>query len=141
MDDFKKLDDAIKNSAKIEQDSLLVDFDEAKKEYDQKNKKTQVKLLGKIYDIPSSIPYKLSLKILRDYIKVVDGKQIFDVPDDEIPTLLNEMLGKNISNAILDSDLELMFVAQNIIPKIMEIWGMGVKTNMESEKKTQQTQN
>ena len=123
-DGFEKTMAAVKREAVREEARAVIDFDAAQDEYKLQHEPHRVKFGGVEFDVPATIPYKLAQTILRHCLKQRNGEQYFEIPDDKIATVIQQMMGTEFAKAVEDSEVELSFVASTIIPKIMELWGI-----------------
>lgn len=121
-----------------QEDTLVLDFDEALKEESAENLK--IKLLGKYYDLPKDIPFNFSTFLLRYCYKKVRGKLIMSIPDDKLYTFLELMIGKDFVKDLENSNnrnVSINFIFQKVVPKIMEEWGQNVDFNSDKVKNLQ----
>ena len=115
--------------ASEQETELIADYDEALKEWKEKNAPYRVKFKGKIFDIPRNIPFNFSLFYLRYCIKKQDGKTLFVIPDDKQSEFIELMFGPDFLAALEGSgDIDLNFVFEKLVPDIMDKWGYSVKS-------------
>lgn len=112
-----------------QENTLLIDFDEALKE--EEKKQLEMKLLGKIFKLPPAMPFNFSTFFLRYCYKKVKGKMVIVLPEDKIIDFLRLMFGndflvllENTTNRNVTTD----FVYKTIVPRIMKEWGQEVDT-------------
>lgn len=107
-----------------QEEELVTDYDEALKEYQEENKPHKIKFKGKIFSIPSSMPFSFGLFYMRHCIKKRDGKTIFEIPDDKLSEFIEKMFGKEFLDTLDQSvDIDVNFVVGILIPDIMDRWG------------------
>jgi hypothetical protein len=136
---LKLLDEAEERAREYQETELASDYDEALKEYNKTKKQLYVKFQGKRYRIPSTIPFSLSVFIMRECIqkkKMPDGsmKEIFVFPDDKIFDFIERVFGKEFAIAVMNSDIDSQFIADVIVPDILAKWGLVLQTT--AQKKT-----
>lgn len=111
-----------------QEENLISDYDEALREWQEKNVPYKVRFKGRIFDVPRSIPFSFSLFYMRNCIQKVDGKTLFIIPDDKIAEFIERMFGEEFLSILNQSDdVELAFVVQTLVPDIMDKWGYNVK--------------
>lgn len=125
---------AIKREAVREEKRAVIDFDAAQKEYNKDHPGHKVMFGGKEYEVPHSIPYKLAQTFLRYCIKVRNGEKMFEIPDDKIGLVLQQAMGNEFAKAVEESDADVFFVGQTIIPKLIELWDMEVEPHSKNGK-------
>lgn len=124
---LEALDQAEKEGKQEQEESLVLDFDEARQEYEREHQSIAVKMNGKTFQLPPEIPFPLFTFYQRHCLKKVNGKVMFEVPDDRIMEFLELMFGKDILQEIEDSNMTIPFVMTRVVPGIMEKWGFGGK--------------
>jgi len=156
IEDYKKLSEEEKNkineerisqlNEKVEEikerqeSELTCDFDKALDEYVNSNKKFTVRFLGKIYELPNSMPFNFQTFFLRHCYKKIDGKMVIIMPDDKIFMFIKLMFGGKFLTALEQTNnvhVTLNFVNKVIIPRVMQEWGYDInnKDVKELEKK------
>jgi len=138
---LRLLDEAEERAREYQTMELSSDYDEAIKEHRKRKQPLIVKFQGKRYEMPSSIPFSLSVFIMRECIQKVKGsdgkmKEIFVFPDDKVLEFMERVFGKQFAQAVMSSDIGTDFVAEVIIPDILGKWGLMVNNNQSEEKKT-----
>jgi hypothetical protein len=138
---LRLLDEAEERAREYQTMELSSDYDEAIKEHRKRKQPLLVKFQGKRYEMPSSIPFSLSVFIMRDCIQKKKGpdgkmKEIFVFPDDKVLDFMERVFGKKFASAVMDSDIGTDFVAEVIIPDILGKWGLMLNDTPAVEKKT-----
>lgn len=114
---------------------LITDYDEALNEYKLKNKSHKIKFKGKVFDVPSSMPFSFGMFYLKHCIQKKNGKTIFSIPDDKLDEFIERMFGKKFLLELNASDdVELKFVIGELVPDIMAKWGYGINKDDNIEK-------
>lgn len=129
---LKKLDNAIENEKALQEQELLIDFDAAIKEKEEKP--FNVKFMDSIYKIPSQMPFSFSMFFFRNCYKKYKGKEIIDVPEDKIDEFIELLLGKEFLKKAEKSNVSLMFIMDTVASKIMNKWGYDIKSNTNQKK-------
>jgi len=133
-DDRRKvLYNAIDKIKERESQDITLDFDEAIKEHETKNKPIQIKLKGKIYELPSSMPFTFLLYFSRHCVKKKKGKEMIEVPNDKVWEFIEKMFGAEFTKAIEKHNIGLETVMDTFVPRVLEAWGY--KASEEDEKK------
>ncbi len=112
-----------------QESELTCDFDKALEEYVKKKERLTVRFLGKIYELPQSVPFNFSTFFLRYCIKKVNGKQVVSIPDDKILQFIKLMFGQKFLIALETSNnvnVSIEFVNETIVPFVMKQWGYDI---------------
>ena len=122
------LDTAVEQLTSQQEEELVTDYDQALKEYQEKNRPYKIRFKGKVFEVPCSIPFPFSLFYMRNCIKRQNGKTIFTIPDDKQSEFVEKMFGKEFLSLLAQSDdIELNFVFSVLVPDIMDKWGYNIK--------------
>ena len=123
------LDEKAEELAIAQEEDLVVDYDEALAEYQQKNKPRQIRFKGKVFEIPRAMPFTFALFYMRHCIKRKGGKIIFEIPEDKLGEFITKMFGKEFLEVLDQSDdVDFDFVIGRLIPDIMSSWGYNIKS-------------
>lgn len=129
------LDSKTEELAKTQEAELIVDFDEALREYQLKNIPRKIRFKGKVFEIPRSMPFTFGLFYMRHCIKRREGKILFEVPEDKLAEFITKMFGKAFLEVLDQSDdVDLTFVFEYLVPEIMAGWGYNIKSGEVSTK-------
>lgn len=110
-----------------QEQELIVDYDDALKEYQEQNRPYKIKFKGKTFNVPHSMPFSFGLFYMRHCIKKREGKTVFEIPDERLSEFIEKMFGKEFLNTLDQStDIDLDFVIGRLIPDIMSRWGYTV---------------
>jgi len=112
-----------------QESELTYDFDKALEEYVKKKERFTVRFLGKIYELPQSVPFNFSTFFLRYCVKKVGGQQIVSIPDDKILQFIKLMFGQKFLVALEtsnDVNVSIEFVNETIVPLVMKQWGYDI---------------
>lgn len=131
------LDQELDKLVKDQENNLLVDFDKAIEEYQNKNNFYKVKFLNEIYNIPKQMPFNFGTFFFRYCYKKINGKITIDVPDEKIMLFIELMFGKEILIPLesTDNKAPLDFVFEKLAMPILEKWGYGVKNKSQNMEK------
>ncbi|MFA7215376.1 MAG: hypothetical protein WC187_04955 [Bacillota bacterium] len=111
----------------MQEQELVMDYDEALREYQEENKPYKIKFKGRVFDVPRSMPFSFGLFYMRHCIKKVKGKTVFEIPDDRMSEFIEKMFGAEFLEMLDQSaDIEMHFVISKLIPDIMNNWGYTV---------------
>ena len=121
------LNRAAQAESQAQAENLVVDFDNALKEWRGKNEPHKVKFLGRTFDVPREKPFAYALFVSRHCIKKVDGKTMFIVDDDKVEEFYRLMFGDEFLEALLESNVDYQFVMENIVPNILSLWQTPLK--------------
>ena len=140
-DRIKFLNEKQEEITERQSNNLVLDFDQALKE--ENKQKIEIKLLGRTYFLPKKMPFNFSTFFLRNCYKKIKGQWTIIMDDDKIMPFIELMFGKKFIENLeksRDNRISLMFVYQNIVPKILDEWGYHMDTSKSghiSEKKIQ----
>lgn len=121
------LNRAAQAESQAQADNLVIDFDNALKEWKGKGAPHKVKFLGRTFDVPREKPFAYALFVSRHCIKKVDGKTMFVVDDDKVEEFYRLMFGDEFLEALLESNVDYQFVMDNIVPSILSLWQTPLK--------------
>jgi hypothetical protein len=118
-----------------QEENLLVDFDKAIEEEQNKNKPYKIKFLGKIYYVPYQMPFDFSLFFFRYCYKKINGKIVVSVPDDKLDKFIILMIGHEVVRALENTKYRpsLDFVFKELAAPILSKWGYDVNSNNNTE--------
>lgn len=123
-DRIKYLTEKQEEISKRQENNLVLDFDQALKEANKKQ--IEIKLLGKTYFLPSEMPFNFSTFFLRHCYKKVKGQFLVMMPEDKMLEFLELMFGRRFIQSLENSNnsnVSMLFVFQNIVPKVLKQWG------------------
>ncbi len=109
---------------KEQQESLIIDFDEAVRE--EQSKAVKIKFQGKLYELPKSAPAWLPLFVNRHAKNGV-------LNDEQNLKLIEGLLGKEFSDKIVDEQnnfVSFELVNDKILTPVMEMWGISGTENV-----------
>lgn len=124
IDRIKYLTEKQEEISTRQENNLVLDFDQALKEANKKQ--IEIKLLGKTYFLPSEMPFNFSTFFLRHCYKKVKGQFIVMMPEDKMLEFLELMFGRRFVQSLENSNnsnVSMLFVFQNIVPKVLKEWG------------------
>ena len=116
--------------AQNQEDNLVFDFDEALKE--DSKQKIEIRLLEKTYYLPQKMPFSFSTFFLRHCYRKINGKWTIAFEDKYLMPFLELMFGRKFLDDLersRDNRISMMFVYEQIVPKIMKEWGYNVNPN------------
>lgn len=115
--------------AREQERELVFDFDEAWSEYKTLATPYRIKFLGQVYEISRSVPFSFMVfSAANCYTRDNSGRLVFQIPEDKIMDYLRAMFGKEFTEALAKSDVDVNFVMKKIVPKVFELWGMDMNT-------------
>lgn len=126
---LKTLDKKFEEIKERQESELTCDFDKALEEFSKEEESFTVRFLGKIYELPSSMPFNFSTFFLRYCYKKVDGKMVIVMPEDKILTFIKLMFGGEFLAALEQAKnpkINMKFISNKIVPIVMKQWGYDV---------------
>jgi len=128
MDKQAKIDFLNEKHAELienQEQELILDFDEALKEYKTKIPTFKIKFKGEFYNIPTEMPFSFSMFYMRNCLVTRNGKTVFEIPDDKFKEFISLMFGTKFLaqlEKVENDDVTFNFVIGKMIPEIMEKW-------------------
>lgn len=116
-----------------QEEQLVADYDAALEEFHRENKPFKVKFKGKVFNIPSSMPFSFGMFYMRHCVQKINGVTQFIIPEELIGEFIEKMFGPTFLAEIDDDTTELAFIMEKIIPDIMDKWGYSVSKNKVTE--------
>ena len=136
------LNDKQDEIAKMQEDELVLDYDEALKE--EASKTLKIKMNGKVYEAPGKMPFSFSTLLIRKCFKKVNGKQLFSFDDYSTMTeIIEKIFGKKFMHEVdksVNKNISLEWLFRTVIPDIMGKWGMPIDTKDSNIQKKIMTQ-
>ena len=127
----KFLNNALKDVEQAEAVDLAIDFDEALKEYTVKNAPHKIKLKGRVFEVPFTMPFSFGMFYMRNCLKKRDNGVFFEIPTDLMSEFLDKMFGKKFLDMLdEEQDVEMNFIVGVLIPEVMSLWGHAVNTEV-----------
>lgn len=120
---------------KEERQALSLDFDQAYREYEQKEKPLLIKIKGRVFKLPGKVPVSYMLWYFNN-IKENNGK--FFLPKEETPQFMAKVFGPELMQFIKSQNMSYDFVSEKMLPDIMDKW-YGETQSGGSEEKNEQT--
>jgi len=132
MDNDKResyLNDQLKILADNQEAELLLDFDAAVEEVEEKPYK--IKFNGKIYDVPREMPLGFATFFFRYCYKKINNKVTLEVPEDRMMQFIELMFGKEMLRALETSKkaVSIDLVFNKLAGTILAKWGYNVQSN------------
>lgn len=126
-----KLDIAENNAAIEEEESLFYDFDKAIEEKGEKPLKIKFNKIN--FLVPSQMPFDFSMFFFRNCMVKVDGKQIFNVNEDDIVQFITLMFGNEFLESLEKSRISIKMIFEDLALKILNKWGYAIDAKVKSE--------
>ena len=130
------LNDKVNELSSNQEADLVTDYDDALREWREKNAPHKVKFKGRVFEVPRSIPFSFSMFYMRHCIKKVNGRTLFVIPEERQSEFIEKMFGEEFLAVLEQSDdVELQFVFSKLVPDIMSKWGYDIKEPKNSKNK------
>ena len=123
----KFLDDKLEEIKEQQEAELLIDFDQALKEKENKDKPYTVKFEGKYFNVPREMPFDFSVFFFRHCLKKKNGTIDMNLPEDKMMEFIKLMFGADMLRALETSKKRpsIDFVFSKLSAPILEKWGYG----------------
>lgn len=108
-----------------EEEELVLDFDQALEEKEQKPIK--VKFQGKIYEVPSQMPFNFAMFFFRNCYKKVGGKVRIEIPEGMMVKFIELMFGEEFTKAVEGANVSVNFVLETMAMRVLDGWGYRMK--------------
>lgn len=130
---LKILNEGEQQVIREERQALTLDFDQAYREYEQKNKPILIKIKGRVFKLPGKVP----VSYMVWYFKTVkDNNGKFVIPKEESIEFMSKVFGPELMLFLKNQNLSYEFVSEKMLPEIMDKWYDEVQG---SEAKNEQT--
>jgi len=127
-DRVRFLNNAVQELADEQEAQLVSDFDQAEAEYRKEKPPLHVRFRGQDFVLPGTMPFSFSMFFMRYCLKRQGDKLTMEVPDEMVPELIERMFGKAFLSLLEESDVEMGFVLDRMVPDILAKWGPGANT-------------
>jgi len=125
------LNDKVEQLAEEQEAELVSDYDEAEAEYRKVKPPIHIRFRGHDFVLPATMPFSFSMFFMRNCVKRKGDKLFMEVPDDKVAELIERMFGSAFLKLLEETDVELGFVVDHMIPDIMGKWGQQVASKAE----------
>jgi len=138
MDNLKKIEKLEllqEEQSNIETQNLFYDFDKAIEEKMQEP--LDIKFNGKIWKVPSEMPFDFSMFFFRNCIIKVNGVDTFDVAENQIVNFLTLMFGIEFMKTLETTKVPTTLIFETLALQILNKWGYGVNVKAKGKGKVQ----
>ena len=123
----EKLRGAFETFQESKKEALVIDFDEAKEEYQKDHPPIKIKFEGKVYEAPESVTTEIMLFIIESMDNGV-------LSDEQAMKLLPMIFGDEITAAMKKSKAPFPLISEKILEPIMKYWGFDQSKGYVEEK-------